>query len=400
MKIGVIREGKVPQDSRVCLTPKHCAKLREEGINVVVQPSEVRVYKDDEYKSLNIPMQEDLTDCDILIGVKEVPLEQLLENKTYYFFSHTFKEQIYNRGLLQEVLKKKIELVDYEAITDENGRRLIAFGRFAGIVGAHNGLYTYLKSLGRNDLPRMHTFYDYEAAKQYYKSLRIPNIKIVLTGTGRVASGASTVLDDMGISKKSPLDFVTHSFDEAVYTQLSSFYYVKRKDGGVFEDVKEFYSRPKDFESDFEHFIPSADLMINGIYWDNDAPAFFTLDQMKSKDFRITTIADVTCDIAPVSSIPSTIKASTIADPIFGYDPFLEKEVLPFQKGVINMMTIDNLPNELPRDASDAFGDMFLEHVVPEILKGESDILHRASITTKDGVLNEPFSYLQNFVNS
>ncbi|GLR15930.1 NAD(P)-dependent oxidoreductase [Portibacter lacus] len=399
MKIGVIREGKVPSDSRVCLTPRHCRILLDKGIDIVVQPSEVRVFKDDEYLAQGIKLQEDVSDRDILIGVKEVPLEMLIPEKTYFFFSHTFKEQVYNRGLLQEVLKQKIRLIDYEAITNKDGMRLIAFGKFAGIVGAHNGMYTYLKGKGMDKLPRMHSFFNYDEAKEYYKTLDLPKMKIVLTGTGRVAGGAAQVLNDMGIIKKSPLDFVAHDFKEAVYTQVNSFYYAKRKDGLVFDDVKDFYTNPGAYDSDFGHFLPMTDLFINGIYWDNRAPAFFTIEDMKSSDFRINTIADITCDIAPLSSIPSTIKASTIDDPIFGYDPVTEQETEPYEPGVVNMMTIDNLPNELPRDASDAFGDMFLEHVIPEMLKDESEMLFKASITTNDGYLNEPFEYLQQFVD-
>lgn len=399
MKIGVIREGKVPSDSRVCLTPKHCVELLEQGVDVVVQPSEGRVYRNEEYIAAGIPLQENLSDRDVLIGVKEVPIDNLIDNKTYFFFSHTFKEQVYNRELLQSILRKKIRLVDYEAITEKNGSRLIAFGKFAGIVGAHNAIYTYMKSLGDNDLPRMHTFYNYKQAKEFYKTIDFPSMKIVLTGTGRVASGAAMVLDDMGILKKSPLDFITHDFGQAAYTQLNCFYYVKRKDGLVFDDLTDFYKNPQAYDSDFSHFLPTTDVMINGIYWDNNAPPFFTKEEMRSGNFKISTIADITCDIAPVSSIPSTIKASTINDPVFGYDPLNENETEPFKEGAVNMMTIDNLPNELPRDASDAFGDMFLEHVMPELFKSKSDILYRASITTNRGKLNRPFTYLNDFVN-
>lgn len=399
MKIGVIREGKVPPDSRTCLTPKHCKLLVEGGFDIVVQPSEGRVFKNVEYEKLGIPLQENLSDRDVLIGVKEVPIEHLMPEKTYFFFSHTFKKQVYNRGLLQAILKKRIKLIDYEAITNEKGSRLIAFGKFAGIVGAHNGIYTYLGGPKAEKLPRMHSFYDYEEAKDFYKNLELPPLRIVLTGTGRVATGAAMVLNDMGVSKISPIDFVTKTYDEPVFTQLNSFYYAKRKDGSTFDNVYDFYNNPSSYESDFQHFLPVTDLFINGIYWDNDAPAFFTKEQMQRKDFKINTIADITCDIAPVSSIPSTIKASTIADPIFGYDVHTGKEVAPYQDGVVNMMTIDNLPNELPRDASLAFGDMFLEHVIPEMKKSQSSILHNASITTLRGELNEPFTYLKDFVN-
>ncbi|WP_235298297.1 NAD(P)-dependent oxidoreductase [Portibacter marinus] len=395
MKIGVISEKKIPTDSRVCLTPSHCRYIKDQGIEIIVEPSDVRVFSDEEYRDAGIELGSDLSDCDVLVGVKEVPIESLIAEKTYFFFSHTFKEQVYNRGLLQEVLKRKIRLIDYEAITDDSGRRLIAFGKFAGIVGAHNGIYTYLQGA----IPRMKDFYNYEEAKQFYKTLKLPKMKIALTGTGRVANGAASVLDDMGIKKVSALDYATHEFEHAVYTQLHSFYYAKRKDGQVFDNVEDFYNEPDAYESDFENFLPMTDLFINGIYWDKRAPAFFTKEDMKSDDFKINTIADITCDIAPESSIPSTIRPSTIEDPIYGYQVATGVETEPYGEGVVNVMAIDNLPNELPRDASEAFGDMFLKYVFPEMLKEESEMLRRASITTNDGYLNEPFEYLQNFVN-
>jgi len=201
---------------------------------------------------------------------------------------------------------KNIRLIDYEVLTDESGARVIAFGKFAGMVGAHNALWTYGKRTGAFSLPRMKDLYDYAAAKAEYAKLKIPNVKIVVTGTGRVSTGAVMVLQDMGIKKVRPLDYVTKSFDEPVFTQVNSFYYAKRKDGKEFDSVQDFYSNPKDYQSDFDHFLPMSDIMINGIYWDNDAPAFFTAEQMASEDFGIQVISDVTCDIAPVSSIPST----------------------------------------------------------------------------------------------
>lgn len=398
MKLGIIREGKVPPDSRVCLTPRHCKQLMDRGIDIVVQPSPGRVYKDEEYVAQGIRMQEDLSDRDILIGVKEVPISMLMPNKRYFFFSHTYKKQVYNRPLLQAVLEKHIELIDYEAITADAGGRLIAFGEFAGVVGAHNGMIAWIKSQGK-DMRRMKSFFDYVEAKNYYKSLEIPKCKIALTGTGRVSKGAARVLDDMGIRRVDPIDYVKDSFDESVYTQLPCYYYVKRKDGLPFDDVQHFYKNPELYDSDFHHFVPETDLFINGIYWDNKAPAFFTMKDIESDDFRISCIADVTCDIAPLSSVPTTIRPSTIADPFFGIDRSTKEEVEPFAAGVLNMMTIDNLPNELPRDASDAFGDMFVEHVIPELLKEESSILARATITNKQGELTEPYAYLTDFVN-
>jgi saccharopine dehydrogenase (NAD+, L-lysine forming) len=397
MKIGVIREEKNPPDSRVTLSPEHCKVLIEKGLDVVVQPSDVRCFSNEDYIKAGIPMQEDLSDRTVLIGVKEVPMESLIPNKTYFFFSHTFKAQPYNQKLLKAIVDKNITLIDYEVLTNDTGARVIAFGKFAGMVGAHNALWTYGKRTGDFELPRMTNLFDYKAAQEVYKKTKFPNLKAVLTGTGRVAKGAALVLNDMGFTKVRPLDYVKKTYDIPVYTQLNSFYYARRKDGEVFDEVQDFYKNPKDYESDFEHFLPMSDIMINGIYWDNNAPAFFTLEEMASPDFNIKVIADVTCDIAPTSSIPSTLRPTTIADPVFGFDPITHSEVASFQENAIDMMTIDNLPNELPRDASEAFGEMFIAYVIPELLKEKSDMLTKATLATNKN-LGSHFEYLRDYL--
>lgn len=397
MKIAIIREEKNPPDSRVTLSPRHCKALIDQGIDLVVQPSAVRCFPDADYIQNGVPMAEDLSDRDILIGVKEVPIDSLLADKTYFFFSHTYKAQVYNQKLLRAIVDKNIRLIDYEVLTNENNARVIAFGKFAGMVGAHNALWTYGKRTAEFELPRMKDLFDYQAAKEVYAKTKFPNIKIVLTGTGRVAKGAAMVLNDMGFTKVRPIDYVKNEFDKPVYTQLNSFFYAKRKDGEVFDEVLDFYKNPQDYDSDFDHFLPMSDIMINGIYWTNTGPAFFTADQMASPNFKIKVIADVTCDIAPISSIPSTLRASTIADPVFGYDPKTQSEVAAFGSDTIDMMTVDNLPNELPRDASEAFGDMFIEHVLPELQKENSEILNKATIA-QNKTLGPDFEYLRDYL--
>ncbi|MFT6334331.1 MAG: alanine dehydrogenase [Halioglobus sp.] len=398
IKIGVIREGKVPADSRVPLNPQQAKKMSDMGVDIVVQPSDIRCFPDQDYKDAGIRLQEDLSDRDVLLGVKEVPIDELISGKTYFFFSHTIKEQPYNQPLLKHIVDNQIKLIDYEALTDENGARVIAFGKFAGMVGAHNALWTYGQRTKEFDLPRMKDLFDYEAATQVYDKTKFPNIKIVLTGTGRVAGGAAMVLDDMGIKKVNPLEYITNEYDYPVYTQLNSFYYAKRKDGKMTNSVQDFYNNPIEYESNFSHFLPISDILINGIYWNNDAPSFFTLDQMKSDKFGIKVISDVTCDIAPVSSVPSTIKASTIQDPIFGFDPNTGNETSPHGKSVVDMMTIDNLPNELPRDASTSFGDMFIKNVLNELGNRRSELIQRATIADF-GNLGKNFEYLRDYLN-
>jgi len=399
LKITLIREGKTPPDTRVALTPDQCKKITSGfPVDIKVQPSPNRCFSDSEYQEAGMKLQETLDDRDILLGIKEVPIDQLVANKLYLFFSHTIKKQAYNRKLLQAILAKKIWMIDYEVLVNEKGRRVIAFGRWAGMVGAHNGLYTWFKRTGR-DFPRMNTFKEYADAKAFYKTISDwPPIKIVLTGTGRVANGAAEVLNDMGIAKLSPKEYLTYQGDQPVYTQLSCSDYAARKDGEPLTKPH-FYEYPKEYKSIFDPYLEASDLMINGIYWDNDAPVFFTLDQMRASNFRIKVIADVTCDIAPISSIPSTVKASTIADPIFGFDPQTEQETTPHQDHVVDMMTIDNLPNELPRDASRAFGNRLIDYVLQELLNREdSDMITRATVA-RDGKLGPHFGYLEDYVN-
>ena len=399
MKIGIIREGKVPNDARVPIIPTQCKKLIEQyNLDLVVQPSPTRCYTDDEFVQAGVTVQEDLTDRDILLGVKEVPIDQLIAGKQYLFFSHTHKKQVYNRKLLKAFLEKNIHMVDYELLTNTKNQRLIAFGVFAGMVGAHNALYTYGKRTGQLNLKRLKDCHDYAEAISIYKKTQFPKVKIVLTGSGRVSSGAVKVLQDMGIKKVIPFDFLTKEYDEAVFTQLDCQHYVTHKNGQPYMN-QDFYSKPEAFESKFQPYTEVADIMINGIFWDNKAPAFFTKEEMKSDKFNIKVIADVTCDIAPISSIPSTLKASTIANPIFGYDPQTEKEVDPHGANVIDMMTIDNLPNELPRDASESFGNQFSEYIIKELLMRDSDVIERASIT-RNGALTNGFEYLRDFVAS
>lgn len=399
MKIGILREGKIPPDSRVPLTPAQCRELctSTPGLCIVVQPFPGRCYTDQEYLDAGIALQEDLSDCDFVMGVKEVPIPLLIPGKTFFFFSHTIKRQAYNRPLLQAVLEKKIRLIDYEVLTDGKGERLIAFGRFAGMVGAHNALYTYGERSGQFHLPRMKDCHDYAEARALYKQIHWPPIHIALTGTGRVGNGAAEVLRDMGIREVDPNTFLNAQFGEAVFTQLHTADYVRRKDGLPFEKTH-FHQHPEAYDSHFTPYTRVADVFINGIYWDDRAPVFFTPEEMAHIDFRIQVIADVTCDIAPDSSIPSTIRPSTIENPVYGFDPAHWKEVPAYQAGAIDVMAIDNLPNELPRDASAAFGDMFKTQVLPELFRSESTILERATIAA-GGALTERYHYLQEFVN-
>lgn len=398
IKIGIIREGKVPPDARVPLTPEQCAEAQVEfPVKFLVEPSPVRCFKDAEYTAHGVTLSQDLSECDVLLGVKEVPIERLLAGKTYLFFSHTIKKQPYNRDLLRAILEKNIRLIDYEVLTDEQGQRLIAFGFYAGVVGAHNGLWTYGRRTGAFSLPRLCESHDYAEVQEVYARLQLPPLRIVLTGTGRVSTGAAKNLRDMGIQQVTPQEFLEKEFPHAVFTQLQAADYVARLDGAAF-DKKHFYADSTAYRSTFGPYYRRTDIFINGIFYDGKAPAFFTREEMQSPDFQIKTIADITCDLMPRSSVPCTIRASKIADPVFGFDPVTGQEVPPFGPDSIDVMAIDNLPSELPRDASAFFGRQLLGAIFPELLRGKnSAVIHRGMIT-EDGKLTKPFEYLADYV--
>lgn len=395
--IGLIREGKTPPDKRVPFTPLQVEEIEQRfpHVRVVIQESPIRCFKDEEYRELGNDVKTDMKDCDILMGIKEVPIQNLIPNKTYLFFSHTIKKQPYNRKLLQEVLKKNIRLIDYEALKDTQRNRLVAFGRFAGIVGAYNGLLTYGKRYHLFDIRRAHECFDVNDLKLELRKAKLPPIKIVLTGAGRVAKGAMETLDTAGIRKVSPHDFIRNTFDEPVYVQLHSSDYHVRKEGGHF-NREEFHQHPERYEGRFQEFTKVTDLLLAGAFWNPKAPVLFTRNDMNSPEFKIKVIADITCDIE--GSVPSTKRASTIDDPLYDYDPATDA-VLPALSSEENVtvMAIDNLPCELPRSASEEFGRDLIDRILkPLLLEDTEQIIERGTLT-KDGKLTSHFSYLEDY---
>ena len=395
MKIGIIREGKIPPDTRVPLTPMQCKALMNEyaGLDIAVQSSPDRCFTDDEYRELGIPVVEDMGDREILFGVKEVPIDRLIPGKSYFFFSHTIKKQPYNRSLLRSILEKKIRLIDYECLRDANGERIIAFGRWAGIVGAHNGLMARGKRTGAFHFPRVYKTRNYAELKAIYNHYTLPPVKIVVTGGGRVSSGVVEVLEYLRIHPVSPQLFIEEEFQYPVFTQLHSADLYEKADG-TFRS-SEFYKDPVGYRSKFRPFTRAADMLINGMFWDPRAPVLFTREEMRESGFRIRTIADITCDIN--GSVPATIRPSTIEDPVYGYNPMTGEEEAPYSDHVVDVMAVDNLPNELPRDASEDFGSMLIGQVIPELMKSKSEMLDRASIAAA-GSLTSFYSYLEDYV--
>lgn len=397
--VGLLREGRPVPDRRVALTPKKCVELQAAypGLRVRVQPSPHRAYADHEYRDLGIEVAEDLRPCDVLLGVKEVPVGQLLPGQTYLFFSHTVKRQPRNRELLRAVLREGIALIDYELLTNAASERLVAFGRYAGIVGAYNGLLTYGRKHGLYDLKPAHQCVDMDdMQEEFFKIKTLPPIKIAVTGSGRVAGGALEVLDKMGLRQVSVPDYLHRDFRVPVYAQLRSGDYHRRRDGRAW-DTAHFHAHPAAYDSDFARFLPLTNLLIACAYWHPDAPRLFAEADTQRADFKLNTIADVTCDVN--GSIPLTKRSSTIAEPAFDYHPATGQLEMAYARPEnITLMAVDNLPCELPRNASRDFGRQLLDHVFPHLLGGdEAGVVARATIA-QSGQLQPRYAYLADYV--
>jgi saccharopine dehydrogenase (NAD+, L-lysine-forming) len=399
IRVGILRETKNPPDRRVPLTPPQIVALEELYPNVefFVQPSDFRSYSDEEYEYLDIPLKEDLRDCDILMGIKEVDKRTLIEGKTYLFFAHVAKKQPYNRELLREILKKKIRLVDLELLTTEKGERVVAFGRYAGIVGAYNGLRA--RGINTNKF-KLKPAYQCRDLEEMWAGLRLidlnPSLKVLVTGNGRVAGGVMETLNICNFVKVEPEQFLSREFDVPVVCQIEPEHYVRNKRGSPFV-FRHFVKHPYDYESTFLPFTKVTDILITGHYWDPRSPVFFTLEEMKKHDFRISVIADISCDIN--GPIPSTLRATTIADPFYDFNPQFGTEEPAFSRTKnVTVMSIDNLPGELPRDASGDFGSQLINSVLEELFSGpNTGMIGRATIT-EGGRLNKKFAYLEDFV--
>ncbi|MDX2362665.1 MAG: NAD(P)-dependent oxidoreductase [Crocinitomicaceae bacterium] len=397
--IGIIKEGKVPPDKRVPLTPKQCKHIESvySNVKIIVQPSPVRAYKDQAYLDQGIEMSEDMSQCDIIMGVKEVNIEDLIPTKRFMFFSHTIKKQPYNRDLLRAVMDKNIQLIDYEALRNKTNKRIIGFGRYAGIVGCYNGFLTYGLKHKLYDLKAANACADRREVEEELKKVQLPaNTKIVLTGFGRVGHGAREILDQLPITEVTPDEFLSKEFDHPVFTHLEVEDYYCRKDGGKYSK-REFYTQPDLYESSFSRYLSHADMYIPCHYWSDKSDYIITRSDLKESNVRLSVVADISCDID--CAVACTIKPSTISDPIYGYNPATESEDNFMSEGVIAVMAVDNLPCELPLDASEDFGSELIKEVMPALLKEDTDkIIERGSETTLTGELSEYFEYLEAYV--
>ena len=396
MKIGIIKEYKSPPDKRVVFSPKKCVETLQEfpQVEFFVEKSDIRCFSDLEYEEMGLKVVTDLSNCDVLIGVKEVPIEKLIENKKYFFFSHTIKKQPYNKKLLQQIIKKNIELFDHETIVDNNNNRLIGFGYYAGVIGAYNGLRAYGLKNHTFSIPKAIDLKDRQEFNSILKSLSIPNMKILLTGKGRVGSGTKEVLDFLKIKEVSAQDFINETYNESVYVNIDVLDY--NYSDSIENTVSNFYNYPEKFRSTFSKFLSVSDIYFAGHYHNPKAPKLITLDDIKNPDFNVQVIADISCDID--GPIASTIRPSTIENPTYGFHKEKLVECNFLDENALAVMAVDNLPCELPRDSSEMFGEMFLKYVIPSFFNNDQDNILKNSKITSKGSLTDRFSYLSDYI--
>lgn len=398
MKIGIIREGKVPPDFRVPLTPKQCKAIEilYPGVEILIQKSNIRVFKDEAYAEMGLKLVDDLQACDLIFGVKEIPVDMLIPNKTYIFFSHTIKKQVHNQQLLHSILEKKIRLIDYENIRDKSNKRLIGFGRYAGIVGCYNTFYTWGLKTGTFQLKPAHLCKDRQEVEEELKKVILrENFKVVLTGFGRVGNGAREIMSLLPIKEISPEEYLTETYNEPVFTHLDTEDYYKRRDGKEFVK-QEFYTQPELYISNFERYAFNSDMYMPCHFWSSKSPIILGRETLISPHNRIQVIGDISCDVN--GPIASTLRASKIGDPIYGFDPFQNSETDFSQEAAIAVMAIDNLPCELPKDASEDFGNDLIKNFIPRLLGEDPDgIVEKATQTSFAGELMPNYKYLEDY---
>lgn len=397
-KIGILRETKTPVDRRVPITPVQAARLMAmyPGVQVCVQPSPDRAFRDDEYSRAGVMLKEDLSDCDLLMGVKEVKKEILIPGKPYLFFAHVVKKQAHNRELFREILNRGITLIDYEMLTDEKGIRVVAFGRWAGIVGAYHGIRAWGLRHGLFTLPQATSLSGMAELCRTLKTIKFEPVKILITGEGRVAGGVLEVMNCLGAQRVGKEEFLKNRFGGHVYCQLGPQDYTRHKEGRNF-DFSHFASFPEQYESAFTPYTKVADLYISAHFWDTKAPVLIGYDEINNPDFRIRVVADISCDVC--GPIISTVRASSIEDPYYDFNPQSGLENKAFtDKCNVTVMAVDNLPGEMPRDSSESFGNTLLERVFPALLgHHETHMIDRATIV-REGKITEKYQYLSDFV--
>ena len=398
--IGIVRESR-NDENRTPLVPEHIKKYKESNpnINFIIQPSNSRCFSDEEYELCGAKINENLNECSIIFGVKEIDPNILINNRTYLFFSHTFKInkqqkniEKHKKDLLLSILNKKITLIDYENIRGKNGTRCLGFGRFAGIVGCYNTLNLLLKVLGKQSLASAYKINDYERLVLNLKNLYFPKTKILVTGDGRVAKGVIELLNQTNIKAVSKKDFLEKKFDQPIFCNLETKDYVTNNSSTNF-NLEHFINNPQDYSSSALQYLKETNILISAHYWDPSSPKIFENEDLKDLQ-NLKIVGDITCDIN--GSVPTTIRSTTIEEPNYWIERYTLKEIDENNDGIA-VMAVDNLPSELPRDSSTEFSEGIIKEVLPFLLKEDDGRILNGTITT-DGSFLEKYNYLNNYI--
>jgi len=406
--LSILREARI-DENRTPFSPTQISSLLNKfsNLKIIVQPSKRRCFKDEDYLKAGAQITDDLSFADIIFGVKEVEMSTLIKDKTYLFFSHTNKVRqyigqvikdkaiIYKKELLREVIKKNITLIDYENVRDVSGEgyRYLGFGRFAGIIGTYNTLNLYLKLYNQQSLPRAFEINNYEQIKKLISKQNFNKLKILLTGSGRATKGAIEMLKHANIKRVSINDYLKKKYDEAIFCNISPRKHIERKDGKT-SSYEDFILNPHEYNYKIKKYLFDTDMFIACHYWDPKFPKLFAQKEISEfKNLKI--IGDVTCDIN--GSVPTTIRSTSIANPYYSIDTNSMKEIELGSKGIA-VMAVDNLPSELPQDASEEFGSSVISEILPYLIDKDDGRINRAT-TALNGKFCSKFTYLNDFIN-
>lgn len=427
--LGIVKETKNNWERRVPLNPEAVKELINKGFDVVIQPSEIRIYSDEEFEAVGAKVCNDLSECDFIIGVKEIPISEIIPDIPHLFFSHVIKGQEYNMPMLQYIIDKNVTLLDYEKIADEENRRLVFFGEYAGNAGMIDTLHGLGKRLKEHyglDTPFLkvkHAF-QYKSVKDAIKHLKvigkeieenglpdkITPLNIFLMGYGHVSHGARLILEALPIEEIPPEELLAKQPElknNKIYlTTFKEKHMVERIDGGVFS-LPHYYNHPGNYRSRMEKYLMYCSVYINAIYWDPHSPVFlpkYLLQKMQTKKQKLIIIGDITCDIK--GSVAATVKHTWPDNPVFIYNAKTGNTTDDYEGEGFAVMAVDNLPCEFPQESSDNFSKTVMPLMESMLLNDYSKSIHDSSLPdeikkaciTHQGKLEKDYKYLREFL--
>lgn len=433
INIGIRHEDKYLMEKRAPITPYHAARLiKEQQLEIFVEKSDKRIFKENEYIEAGAQMVDHLKNCKVIFGVKEIPESYFEEGKTYIFFSHVIKGQEYNMPMLKRMKELKCNLIDYERIIDDQNKRLIFFGRYAGLAGMINTLWAVglrLKYFGIEtpflQLKQTHHYFSLSEAKQALSIVgqeiaekglpkELTPFTIGFTGYGNVSKGAQEMASYLPIKEVTPEELLQlRQRDNIPQNILYKIIFEERHLSKPIQadypfDLQDYYKNPQNYQSQFEQYVPHLSILMNCMYWDERYPKLLTKKYLKElftdKKPKLLGVGDVTCDVN--GSVECTVKSTAIEDPIYVYNPLTKDIEMGCEGSGLLNMAVDILPSELPRDASYEFGNALLYFIKPIAVADynlefeELDLpkaIKRAVILHK-GRLTPPYEYLREYM--